>query len=73
MRINLVVFVVAFMAFFACIHANPEKFVKIFGECKEKIKPSEEDLVNLMKKMPPQTKAQKCLMNCVFEGLGFVS
>lgn len=72
MRTFIVVFVLIF-AFVIRSEGNPEKFVKILGACKEKIKPSDEDIIQLMKHAPPTTKTQKCFMNCMFEGMGFVS
>lgn len=73
MGLKLLAFLVASLALLESTKGNPEKVMKLLGECKDKIKPTEEDMVRMMKQMPPEGKGHKCMMNCIFEGLGLVS
>lgn len=73
MAIKLLAFLVASMALFEMIEANPELIMKTISACKDKVKPTEEDMIKMMKHGPLDTMGHKCMMNCIFEGMGLVS
>lgn len=67
------VLLVAFLAVFIQVEANPEMIMKIVKECKEKVGPTDADVAHLMHLKQAENQVQKCMLSCLFSSINIVS